>query len=45
MFGSGPHRILIATAVLAAGVPVGAALWIEARTSELTDELGVAAGI
>lgn len=45
MYVTGPHRILIATAVLAAGVPVGAALWIDARTSELTEELGAAAGV
>ncbi|MBA3452170.1 MAG: transglycosylase domain-containing protein [Deltaproteobacteria bacterium] len=45
MFFTGPHRILIATAVLAAGVPLGAAQWIDARRSDLTDELGTAAGV
>ncbi len=45
MFGSGPHRILIATAVLAAGVPFGASLWLEARTRDLTEHLGAAAGL
>ncbi len=45
MFGSGPQRILITTALVAAGVPVGAALWIEARTSELAEHLGAAAGV
>ena len=45
MFFTPQRRILIATAVLAAGVPVGAAVWVDAETAELTDELGVAAGV
>ena len=42
MFGTPQRRILIVTAVLATGVPVGAALWIDAATAELTDDLGTA---
>src|SRR5687768_10016561 len=45
MFFTRLHRIVIATAVLATGVPLGAALWIDARTGELTDKLGAAAGV
>jgi len=45
MFFTRQRRILIATAVIATGVPIGAALWVDARTTDLTDALGVAAGV
>ena len=36
------HRILLATALLALGAPVGASLWVGARTRALADRLGTA---
>ncbi|MBL9019788.1 MAG: transglycosylase domain-containing protein [Myxococcales bacterium] len=36
---------LIATAVLAIGVPIGAAAYVHARTGELADQLGEAGGV
>jgi hypothetical protein len=36
------HRILLATALLALGAPVGASLWVGARTRTLADHLGAA---
>lgn len=39
------HRIVAATAALAAGVPVGAACWIGARTQNLADRIGERGGI
>jgi len=38
------HRILLATAVCAAGAPATAAAWVSARTSALADHLGAAGG-
>jgi hypothetical protein len=38
-------RILAATAVLAIGVPIGAAAWVRARTDALAGELGAVAGV
>lgn len=45
MFFSRDRRILIATAVFAAGLPVGAAALVDARTAELTEHLAGAAGV
>ena len=45
MFITRQRGVLIATAVLAVGVPLGAGLWIDARTADLTDDLGSAAGV
>jgi Transglycosylase len=39
------RRILLATAICAAGVPVSAAAWLAARTVALADRLGTAAGV
>ncbi|HEY5951139.1 MAG TPA: hypothetical protein VIV40_36860, partial [Kofleriaceae bacterium] len=38
-------RIVAATAALAAGVPVGAACWVHARTHELAEHVGTRGGI
>jgi len=37
-------RILLATAVCAAGIPLTAAAWVQARTAALADHLGAAGG-
>src|SRR5262249_47262330 len=39
------RRILVATAVCAAGVPLTAAAWVHARTQALGERLGGAAGV
>jgi Transglycosylase len=39
------RRILLATAICAAGVPISAAAWLAARTAALTEHLGSAAGV
>jgi hypothetical protein len=39
------RRILVATAVCAAGVPLSAAAWVHARTQALAEQLGSAAGV
>src|SRR5437764_9107325 len=39
------HRILLATTVLAIGVPVGATAWTSARTRTLAEHLGTAGGV
>ena len=39
------RRILLATAVCAAGVPLTAAAWVAARTGALADHLGAAGGV
>jgi hypothetical protein len=39
------RRILIATAMLAVGVPAGAAAWVKSRTQSLADHLGTAGGV
>jgi hypothetical protein len=39
------RRILIATALIATGVPAGAAWWVSARTQQLADHLGEAGGV
>jgi hypothetical protein len=39
------HRILLATAVLSVGVPVGATAWVGWRTRTLAEHLGQAAGV
>ncbi|HEY0478222.1 MAG TPA: hypothetical protein VGD37_11940, partial [Kofleriaceae bacterium] len=39
------RRILLATAVCAAGVPVSAAAWLAHRTAALADHLGAAGGV
>lgn len=38
-------KVLIATAVLAIGAPIGAAAYVHARTDELADRLGEAGGV
>ena len=38
-------RLLGITTVLAVGVPMGAAAWVDARTTELADQLGAAAEV
>jgi len=45
MFLARQRGVLIATAVLATGVPAAASLWIDARTGELTDDLGAISGV
>src|SRR6478672_9816041 len=39
------RRQLVATALLALGVPVGAAVYVGSRTQALADHLGAAAGV
>src|SRR5262245_57624680 len=39
------HRIVGATALFAVGVPVAAALWVHARTSDLAAHVGERGGI
>ncbi|MEO8702553.1 MAG: biosynthetic peptidoglycan transglycosylase [Kofleriaceae bacterium] len=39
------HATLAATAILAIGVPVGAAAWVAARTEDLADQIGTAGGV
>ena len=39
------RRILLATAICAAGVPISAAAWLAARTAALAEHLGTAAGV
>ncbi|HUJ58042.1 MAG TPA: biosynthetic peptidoglycan transglycosylase [Kofleriaceae bacterium] len=39
------HRLLLATALIAVGAPVGAAAWVGGRTQALADRLGAAAGV
>ncbi|HEY4059651.1 MAG TPA: transglycosylase domain-containing protein [Kofleriaceae bacterium] len=44
MHFSREHRILLATAILAAGVPAGAYMFVHARTADLAKNLGAASG-
>ena len=39
------RRVLLATVVCSAGVPVSAAVWLDARTAALADHLGTAGGV
>jgi hypothetical protein len=39
------RRVLVATALLAVGVPVAASRWVSARTEDLADRLGTTGGV
>src|SRR5687767_3898110 len=39
------RRVLATTALLACGIPIGAATWVRSRTDDLADQLGAVGGV